>query len=113
MLSFRQKLWHYPPQSQRGRSFCSIRSSKVVGHRTHKHTLCEITDFRCRDKAVHLCGDRGGFVIAVDGHRLPLLENLSKSLRKGLGGFSHDLTTEHVAYGIFVSLYFLCPHNRE
>ena len=52
---------------------------KVVGHSTHKHTLCEVADFRCRDKAVHLCGDRSGFVIAVDGHRLTLLKHLAEA----------------------------------
>ena len=77
---------------------------EVVGYRTYEHTLCEVTDFGCWNETVHLCGDRGGLVIAVDGHGLALLENLSKPLRKGLGGFSHDLTTEHVTYSV---LYYL------
>ena len=79
---------------------------EIIGNSTHKHTLCKVADFGSRDETVHLCGNRGGFVITVDGHRLSLLENLSKSLRKGLGGFSHDLTTEHVAYGILYHFTF-------
>ena len=64
---------------------------KVVGYCTNKHSLCEVTDFGCWNEAVHLCGNRGGLVIAVNGHRLPLLENLSKPFGKRLCSFSYYL----------------------
>lgn len=77
---------------------------EVVGYRTYEHTLCEVTDFGCWNETVHLCGDRGGLVIAVDGHGLALLEHLSKPLRKCLGCFSYHLSREHVTYSV---LYYL------
>lgn len=46
---------------------------EVIGHRTHEYTLCEVGNLACRDKAIHLRGNGGGFVVAVDGHGLPLL----------------------------------------
>jgi len=52
---------------------------KVVGHCTNKHTLSKVTDFRCRDKTIHLGRDRGGFIVAIDGHGLPLLKHLAKT----------------------------------
>ena len=79
---------------------------KVVGHSTYKHALREITDFGCRYKTVHLRRNGSRLVIAVDGHGLPLLKHLSKSLRKCLGCLYHDLPTEYIAYGILYYLAF-------
>ena len=73
---------------------------KIVRHGTDKHALCEITDFACRDKAVHLSGNGGGLIITIDSHGLPLLQNLSKPLRKSLGSLSNYLPTEHISYCI-------------
>ena len=79
---------------------------KVVGHRTHKHTLCEITDFACRDKAVHLCGDRGGFVVAVDGHGLSLLKYLTKPFGKRLSRLTDYLPGKNISHRILNHLAF-------
>lgn len=79
---------------------------EIIGNSIHKHTLGEITDFRCRDKAVKLRRNRGRFIITVDGHRLPLLENLTKTLRECLGGFSNYLPGEHITYCILNDLTF-------
>ena len=46
---------------------------EVVGNGADKHALGESADFAGRYHAVHLGGDGGGLVIAVNGHALPLL----------------------------------------
>ena len=53
---------------------------EIVGHCTHEHALCEVRDFGSRDKTIELCGDGSGLVVAVDGHRLSLLEDLAETL---------------------------------
>ena len=77
---------------------------EVVGYRTYEHTLCEVGNLACRDKAIHLCGDRGRFVITVNGHGLPLLQDLTKAFRERLSCFSYHLSREHVTYSV---LYYL------
>ena len=77
---------------------------KVVGHSTNKHSLCKVADFGSRDKTIHLCGDRGGFVITVDGHGLALLKNLSKPLRERLGRFANDLPGKDIAHSVLYHL---------
>ena len=39
---------------------------KIVGYRTHKYPLREVTNLAGWDKAIHLCGDGGGFIIVVN-----------------------------------------------
>ena len=80
---------------------------KVVGYCSYKHTLCEIADFRCRDKTIHLRRDRCGLIVAIDGHRLPLLEHLTETLAEGLSGFTDHLPTEHIANSVLYHLAFL------
>ena len=80
---------------------------KVVGHCTHKHTLCEVGNFGSRDKAIELGGDGGRLVVAVDGHRLSLLEGLSEAFGEGLGSFTYDLTAKDVSHGVLNHLTFL------
>ena len=61
---------------------------KVVGDGSDKHALCEVGDFRSRDKTIELCGDGGRLVVAVDSHRLALLEDFSEAFGEGLGCFT-------------------------
>ena len=82
---------------------------KVVGHCTYEHTLCEVADFRCRDKTIHLGRDRGGFIITVDCHRLPLLKHLAEAFGESLGSFTYHLPTEHIAHCVLYHLAFLIP----
>ena len=65
---------------------------EVVGDGSDKHSLCEVGDFGSRDKAIKLRGDGGRLVVAVDGHRLSLLEDFSEAFGEGLGCFTYDLT---------------------
>ena len=46
---------------------------EVVGDGTDKHALRQPGNLAGRYHAVHLGGDGGGLVIAVDGHALPFL----------------------------------------
>ena len=71
---------------------------KIVRHCPHEHTLREVGNLACRDKAFHLCGDRGRFVITINGHGLPLLKHLTETLGKRLGCFAYYLTRENIAH---------------
>ena len=53
---------------------------EVIGDDSDKHALCEVRDFGSRDKAIELRGDGSRLVVAVDGHRLTLLEDLAETL---------------------------------
>ena len=57
---------------------------EVVGHQTDKHTLRKPGNLARRNERVHLRVDGGGHVLPVDGDRLPLLQYISKPLRKRL-----------------------------
>ena len=80
---------------------------EVVGDGSNKHALREVGDFRSRDKAIELRGDGGRFVVAVDGHRLTLLEDFSETFGEGLGCFTYDLTAKDVSHGVLNNLTFL------
>ena len=80
---------------------------EVVGDGSDKHTLCEIADFRCWDKAIKLGRDRGRLVVAVDGHRLSLLEDFPEAFGEGLGSFTYNLSRKDISHGIWDNLTFL------
>ena len=73
---------------------------EAVGHGPDEHPLRERRDFRGRDQAVHLRRYGGRFVVAAQGHALPLLQHLAEPLRKHLGRFAHHLPGEDVADGV-------------
>ena len=74
--------------------------AEVVRHRTDEHALRQRGNLARRNQAVHLRGDGGGHIVAVDGDRLPFLENLAEPLGERLGGLAHDLPGEDVADGV-------------
>ena len=80
---------------------------EVVGDGSDKHTLCEVGDLAGRYQTVKLRGDRSGLVVAVDGHRLSLLEDFSEAFGEGLGSFTYDLSREDVSHGVLDNLTFL------
>ena len=80
---------------------------EVVGDGSDKHALCEVGDFRSRDKAIELRRDGSRLVIPIDGHRLSLLEDFSEAFGEGLGCFTYDLTAKDVSHGILDNLTFL------
>ena len=98
------------------KNFCTIHNNfsvenllvdafiEVVRYCPNEHTLGEVGNLTCRDKAIHLCGNGSGFVVSVDSHGLPLLKHLAETFRESLGSFTYDLPTEHVAHGV---LYYL------
>jgi len=80
---------------------------EVVGDGSDKHALCEVGDFGSRNEAIELCGDRSGPVVAVDGHRLTLLEVFSETFGDGLGSFTYDLTAKDISHCILDNLTLL------
>lgn len=80
--------------------FCCDTLVEIVGYRPDEHTLCEVTDFGCRDKAVHLGVDGNGGLVPVDGHVLPFLQDLAETLGERLGSFGNYLTCKNIADGI-------------
>ena len=77
---------------------------EVVGDGSDKHALCEVGDFGSRDKAIELRGDGGRLVVAVDGHRLTLLEDFSEAFGERFGCFSNYLPREHVTHCVLYHL---------
>ena len=80
---------------------------EVVGDGSDKHALCEVGDFGSRDKAIELRGDGGRLVVAVDGHGLTLLKDLSEAFGEGLGSFTYDLTAKDISQGVLDNLALL------
>ena len=80
---------------------------EVVGDGSNEHALCEVGDFGSRNEAIELCGDRSGPVVAVDGHRLTLLEVFSETFGDGLGSFTYDLTAKDISHCILDNLTLL------
>ena len=80
---------------------------EVVGDGSDKHALCEVGDFGSRNEAIELCGDRSGPVVAVDGHRLTLLEVFSETFGEGLGSFTYDLTAKDISHCVLDNLTLL------
>ena len=68
--------------------------------------MCEVGDFGSRDKAIELRGDGGRLVVAVDGHRLTLLEDFSEAFGERFGCFSNYLPREHITNGVLYHLAF-------
>ena len=64
---------------------------EVVGDGSNKHALCEVGDLAGGYQTVKLGRDRGRLVVAVDGHRLSLLEDFSEAFGEGLGSFTYHL----------------------
>ena len=52
---------------------------EIIRHGSDEHALRERRNLRLRNETVHLCRYGGGGIVAVDGHRLPLLQNLSEA----------------------------------
>ena len=80
---------------------------KVVGDGSDKHALCKVGDLGNRNKTIELSGDRGRLVVAVNGHRLALLEDFSEAFGEGLGCFTYDLSREDVSHGVLNNLTLL------
>ncbi len=73
---------------------------EVVRHRAHEHALRERGNLARGYQALHLRVDGSGLVLAVDGDALPLLQDFSETLGKGLGGLAHYLPGEDVAHRV-------------
>jgi len=73
---------------------------EVVGYRPDEHTLREVGNLACRNKAVHLGVDGDGGLVPVDGHVLTLLQDFAETLGECLGGFGNYLTCKDIADGI-------------
>ena len=54
---------------------------EIIRHGSDEHALRKRRDLRLRYEAVHLRRYGSGGVVAVDGHRLPLLQDLSEAFR--------------------------------
>ena len=80
---------------------------EVVGDGSDKHALCEVGNRAWRYKTIELRGDGSRLVVAVDGHRLTLLEDFSGTFGDGLGSFTYDLTTKDVSHGVLDNLTLL------
>ena len=80
---------------------------EVVGDGSDEHALCEVGNLAGRYKTIELCGDGGRLVVAVDGHRLSLLEDFPEAFGEGLGCFTYDLSREDVSHGVLDNLTFL------
>ena len=80
---------------------------EVIGDGSDKHALCEVGDFGSRDKAIELRGDGGRLVVAVNGHRLALLEDFPEAFGEGLGCFTYDLTAKDISHGVLDNLTLL------
>ena len=80
---------------------------EVVGDGSDKHALCEVGDFGSRDETIELRGDGGRLIVAVDGHRLSLLEDFSEAFGEGLGCFTYDLTAKDISHSVLDNLAFL------
>ena len=80
---------------------------EVVRDSSDKHALCEVRDFGSRDKTIKLRGDGGRLVVAVDGHRLTLLEDFSEAFGERFRCFAYDLTAKDISHGVLDNLTFL------
>lgn len=68
----------------------------IIADSAHKHSLRQCRDFALRNQAVHLRVYGVAHIVAVDAHGLALLQHLSESFGKSLGGFANDLTGEDI-----------------
>ena len=80
---------------------------EVVGDGSDKHALCEVRNLAWRYKTIELRGDGSRLVVAVNGHRLTLLKDLSEAFGEGLGSFTYDLTAKDISHGVLDNLTFL------
>ena len=80
---------------------------EVVGDGSDKHALCEVRNLAWRYKTIELRGDGSRLVVAVNGHRLALLEDFSGTFGDGLGSFTYDLTIKDVSHGVLDNLTLL------
>lgn len=71
-----------------------------IRHGTDEHSLRQAGNFARRYQAIHLRVDGGGLVLPVDSDALPLLQHLTETLGKVLGGFAYHLPGENVADGV-------------
>ena len=69
---------------------------EVVRHAAHECALREVGYLGSGNQGIQLRVDGGGCILSVDGYGLPLLEYLSETLRKILGGFTDHLAAEDV-----------------
>ena len=68
-----------------------------VRHGADEHSLRQRGNFRGRDKRIHLRIDGGGFVAAVYGDTLSLLQHFAKTFGQVLCRLSHDLPGKDIA----------------
>ena len=78
--------------------------AKIVGNGSDKCALGQVGNLGSRDERVKLCADGGGYILAVDGNGLPLLEHLAETFGKRLRGYSNHLTAENIAYRVLDDL---------
>lgn len=82
---------------------------KVIRYRANEHTLRKAGNLARRNQRIHLRIDGGGFVVAVDGYALPLLQHLSEPFGERFGRFSHDLPRKDIADGVHHDFGLLVP----
>ena len=46
---------------------------EVVRYGPDEHPLCKVTNLASRYQAIELCGDRGRFIVSINGYGLSLL----------------------------------------
>ena len=78
--------------------------TKIVGNGSDKCALGQVGNLGSRDERVKLCADGSGYILAVDGNGLPLLEHFAETFGKRLRGFSNHLAAENIAYRILDDL---------
>ena len=66
--------------------------------------LGQVGNLGSRDERVKLCANGGGYILTVDGDRLPLLEYFAETFGKRLRSFSNHLTAENIAYRVLDDL---------
>ena len=87
--------------------FCSIRSSKLSETAPTNMPCVRLEIFGSRNKTIELRGDGGRLVVAVDGHRLSLLKNLSEAFRESFRCFAYDLTAKDISHCVLDNLTLL------
>lgn len=76
---------------------------QIVGNGSDKCTLGQVGNLGSRDERVKLCANGGGYILTVDGDRLPLLEYFAETFGKRLRSFSNHLTAENIAYRVWMT----------
>ena len=84
-----------------------MRSSKLSETAPTNIPLCEVEILEAGIRLSSCVGDGGRLVVAVDGHRLSLLKNLSEAFRESFRCFAYDLTAKDISHCVLDNLTLL------